>query len=218
MRKLIFMSPAFLLCLAMAVSCSDDDDDTYYVADEYATDYIDGHGAVDMGLSVMWASCNVGASSPSAYGRYFAWGEIKTKDEYTEDNSSYEGASMSDIAGYSSYDVATANWGDSWRMPTLDECQELIDRCTWEWATEGGHKGYLVTGPSGNSMFIPAGGWYYGSSLNYAGSSGNYWTGTVDDDDTQHSYSMDFSSDTYTTSLSYRRYGETIRPVSEEDD
>lgn len=204
-----------LSCAVAMVSCGDDDDDEYTSVDSYATEYVDGHGAVDLGLSVLWASCNVGASSPSDYGKYYAWGEVSTKDEYSEESSKTSGVELPDISGYSSNDVATANWGDSWRLPTEDECQELIDDCTWEWTKVNGKNGFLVTGPSGSSLFLPAAGWRSGSSLNYDGEYGNYWGSTPADDDTQRACSIDFSADSHNLTWAYRYYGESIRPVTE---
>lgn len=130
---------------------------------------INGHEWVDLGLSVKWATCNVGASSLSAYGNYYAWGETRTKSEYNYSNSVTYEKSMGDIAGSSQYDAARANWGSSWRLPTKAEFQELINNCTWTWTSQGGHNGYKVTGKNGNSIFLPAAGWRYGSSLYYAG-------------------------------------------------
>ncbi|MCD8303544.1 MAG: hypothetical protein LUC86_01770, partial [Prevotellaceae bacterium] len=127
--------------------------------------YINGHEYVDLGLSVKWATCNVGGSYPSVYGDYYAWGETSTKSSYDEDNCKTYNVSMGSIAGNSSYDAARANWGGTWRLPTADEIDELIDKCDWEWTTRGGHAGYKVTGPNGNSIFLPAAGWRYGTSL-----------------------------------------------------
>ncbi len=81
----------------------------------------EGHEYVDLGLSVKWATCNVGATKPEEYGNYYAWGETATKSEYTEDNSLTYGKQMRDISGNAQYDAATANWGGTWRMPTNDE-------------------------------------------------------------------------------------------------
>ena len=96
---------------------------------------IAGHEYVDLGLpsGLKWATCNVGAEKPEDYGDYFAWGEIETKSEYTESNSLTHGKQMDDISGDVQYDVAAANWGDSWRMPTKDEMIELVSNCEWEW-------------------------------------------------------------------------------------
>lgn len=130
-----------------------------------------GHAYVDLGLSVKWATCNVGASSPEEYGNYYAWGETTTKSSYTEDNSKTDGVSMSSsIAGDASYDAARANWGGTWRLPTASESQELIDNCTWTWTTQGGKNGYKVTSEkNGNSIFLPAAGCRYSMTLYYGG-------------------------------------------------
>ena len=92
---------------------------------------------VDLGLSVCWAGWNVGASSPEEYGDYYAWGETIDKSDYTEDSYQYYNGSDyvnigSNISG-TRYDVARAQWGGSWRMPTNAEFEELINRCTWTW-------------------------------------------------------------------------------------
>ena len=78
------------------------------------TGELNGHEWVDLGLSVRWATCNVGSSVPSGYGDYYAWGEIETKMEYTEENSVTYGVELGDISGNPQYDVATANWGEGW--------------------------------------------------------------------------------------------------------
>ena len=128
-----------------------------------ATGTIGGYGYVDLGLSVKWATCNVGAKSPEDYGSYFAWGETTKKDTYTKENSKTKGKSFGDISGNSAYDAARANWGSTWRLPTKAECQELIDNCTWTLTTYNGKKGYkVVSKKNNNSIFLPAAGGRYG--------------------------------------------------------
>lgn len=112
--------------------------------------------SVDLGLSVKWAAYNVGAENPWEYGDYFAYGETEPKDEYTMENCLTYEKSIPDLAGNPEYDAATANWGDGWRLPMKSEIQELIDNCEWEWTELEGVSGYNVTGPSGNSIFLPA--------------------------------------------------------------
>ena len=116
---------------------------------------------VDLGLSVYWASCNLGATKPEEYGNYYAWGETSPKDSYTEQNYSYYDADKAtyidigeDISG-TEYDAARVNLGGEWRMPTYDEMDELIKKCTWEWTQINGVNGYKVIGPNGNSIFLP---------------------------------------------------------------
>ena len=174
------------------------------------------HGYVDLGLSVKWATCNVGATSPEDYGHYFAWGETSPKDEYTEDNCSTYGKQMSDISGNAQCDAATANWGGDWRMPTYSEQEELLNNCTWTWTTQNGVNGYNVKGPNGNSIFLPAAGSCYGSSLNDAGSSGYYWSSTPNDygyDD--YTYGLYFYSDDQDVYSYNRDNGRSVRPVVE---
>ena len=169
---------------------------------------------VDLGLSVKWASCNVGASSPEDYGDYYAWGETETKERYVYGNSTWHQEDAEDIAG-TEYDVAHVKWGGSWRMPTKDECEELIDGCTWTWTTLNGVNGYQVTGSTGNSIFLPAAGFYSGTSLSKAGSYGYYWSSTPDEDNTNlDAYSIYFDSEDRETNSSHDRYyGCSVRPV-----
>lgn len=144
---------------------------------------IQGHEYVDLGLpsGLKWATCNVGADKPEDYGHYFAWGETSPKNEYTEENSATYGKHMDgiSISGRAGYDAATANWCGTWRMPTEEEMDELEYYCNWTRTTQKGVNGYKATGPSGNSIFFPAAGCRIGSSLEYAGSEGYYWSSSV---------------------------------------
>ena len=180
-----------------------------------ATGTINGHQWVDLGLSVKWATCNVGASSPSDYGGYYAWGETRTKSEYTEDNSSTYGINIGDISGDIRYDAARANWGGTWRLPTQAEMQELIGKCTWTWTSQGGHNGYRVTGPNGSSIFLPAAGYRGGSSLNLAGDACSYWSSTPDESDAGNAYALYFFSSDLSRGWDDRYYGQSVRPVSD---
>lgn len=177
----------------------------------------DGHEYVDLGLpsGVKWATCNVGASKPEEYGDYFAWAETKTKKEYTKENSKTCGKDRNDISGSSRYDAARANWGGNWRMPTKAEMQELRDKCTWTRTTQNGKNGYKVTGPNGNSIFLPAAGRRYGSSLEYAGSNGYYWSSTpYDGNDDNNAYYLYFC-DGQGVYYDGRGIGRSVRPVLE---
>ena len=151
---------------------------------------ISGVQAVDLGLSVKWASCNVGANKPEEYGDYFAWGEVKPKSVYNWTTYKYCKGTNKTMTKYStdSYygivdnkttleaqdDAATANWGGAWRMPTKAEQDELRTKCTWVWTTLNGVNGYKVIGSNGNSIFLPAAGCMYRRSLSNAGSRGYY--------------------------------------------
>ena len=176
-----------------------------------------GHEYVDLGLSVKWATCNVGANKPEDYGNYYAWGETSTKSTYSESNTC--GKHMYDIKGNSQYDAARANWGGTWRLPTKAELEELNNKCTWKWTTQNGVNGYKVVGPNGNSIFLPAAGCRFKSSLYDAGSDGCYWSSTPYDDDYYYyndAYNLDFNIDNQYVYIDGRRYyGLSVRPVVE---
>lgn len=183
-----------------------------------------GHEYVDLGLSVKWATCNVGANSPEEYGNYYAWGETSTKETYYSDNCPTDGLSISQLQsqGYidsngnltPQYDAATANWGGTWRMPTYDELKELRTNCTWTWTTQNGVKGYNVEGPNGNSIFLPAAGYFRWYSLDYAGSDGFYWSSMPDSRYETIAKGIHFDGVNYYTGGS-RCIGQSVRPVIE---
>ena len=186
-----------------------------------------GHDYVDLGLSVKWATCNVGAETPEEYGDYFAWGETSTKGTYDSVNCPTYGLSNSELQaqGYidsegnltAQYDAATANWGGSWRMPTEAEQEELLDNCTWTWTTQNGVNGHNVEGPNGNSIFLPAAGFRYGSSLHGVGIGGDYWSSTpVDGYYDDFAYGLNFGIYGYFVNYSnYRNDGRSVRPITE---
>ena len=177
------------------------------------TNTINGHEYVDLGLSVKWATCNVGANSPEEYGDYFAWGETETKSEYTQANSLTYGKSLNDISGNPQYDAATANWGGDWRMPTKDELNELRNNCTLEWITEDDVNGYKVTSNiNGNSIFLPATGYRYGISYEDAGSIGYYWS-SMPHENNNGAYYLYFWNGAKYIGDNNRYRGQTIRPV-----
>ena len=177
-----------------------------------------GRDYVDLGLSVKWASCNVGASSPTGYGNYYAWGETSTKSSYDPDNCKTEERRMSDIRGNSSYDAACANWGGSWRLPTKDEFDELVNNCTRRWTTQNGVKGMRFTSKrNGNSIFLPAAGFRAGASnLFSAGYYGLYWSSTPTESYPSEAYELSFNPKGSAGSHSILRYrGNQVRPVLE---
>ncbi len=169
---------------------------------------LNGHEWVDLGLSVKWATCNIGASNPSDYGDMLKWGVFEEFKHYAE--------VRYDIGGNPQYDVATATWGSRWRLPTMGELEELIDKCEWKWTAEGGHDGYRVTGPNGNSIFLPAAGWRNGSErYYYVGDRGYYWSSTPDGSNSVGAYYLYFNLFNRVVDWNYRSYDMSVRPVCE---
>lgn len=178
---------------------------------------INGYEYVDLGLpsGLKWAVHNVGASAAEDYGDYYAWGEIETKDSYTQQNSVTYGMSMEDISGDPQYDVARALWGETWRLPTRDEQKELLDNCTWEWTSQNGVNGYHVTGSNGNSIFLPAAGYKENSSHTEVGEYGYYWSSTPQSNSNLGAYYL-YMSESSKLSYYYARVaGQSVRAVSE---
>ena len=166
---------------------------------------------VDLGLpsGLKWAKCNLGASNPSAYGDYYAWGETAPKTDYTWATYKWMQAGKSDWQYITKYtiaddqtegiwydssgtfigdnkivldaadDAATTKLGSPWRMPTFDEFMELNDNCTRTWTTQDGVNGYQMEGPNGNTIFLPAAGYRKGSDLKSAGSWAYYWSSSL---------------------------------------
>lgn len=145
--------------------------------------------SVDLSLSVEWAVCNIGATKPEEAGDYLAWGETEPKDNYTYDTYKFWSTADNAITKYNSTDglkvlepdddAAHVRLGGDWRMPTKAEAQELIDKCTWTWVRVNGILGYLVTGASGKSIFLPAQGTKSGKSVWSVGRQGWFWTSTL---------------------------------------
>ena len=172
----------------------------------------DKYEAVDLGLSVKWATFNVGATAPEEIGDYFAWGEIAPKSDYSR--STYTLSISGSISGNPEYDAATANWGEGWRMPTKAEFKELIDECVWEWKTVNGVNGYEITGAKGNTIFIPATGYKNGTTITFKDDKGAYWSGTPYN--TMYGSKLSFKKTSQSNDFDMRYYGLAIRPVKVE--
>ncbi len=225
---------------------------------------IKGHEWVDMGLSVKWASCNVGASSPNEVGWYFAWGETEPKQDYTWENykfrleGRYYNAVFSkylpetvrkkgDNIHYSEFsyasvgadidtksgkhgivdgrerldlcdDAARCQWGGKWRMPTREECDELVNNCSWKETTVGGKNGYRAASKvNGNSIFIPDSGCWDKDGI--SDGLGFLWSSNIFTDELfqaiafEFAYSPTFESDMIGWTSRARCYGLPIRPV-----
>lgn len=198
----------------------------------------DPHDYVDLGLpsGTLWATCNIGANSPEEYGDYFAWGEIEPKTlSYEWSTYKWNGPvtymaltkyCTSRSFGYNNFvdnkihldaedDAAYVNWGPSWRMPNIPQIQELCSsNCTWQWTTLNGVNGQLVTGPNGNTIFLPASGYRYMGSLYEVGTSGSGWGLTIFSDRPSSANYLDFGQNYWRCYYDYyRSMGRTVRPV-----
>ena len=193
--------------------------------------------AVDLGMSVKWATYNVGATAPEQYGNYYAWGETTTKSSYDWGNYTFRtgGSTYSDLkfskynslSGYGTVDnkkvldltddAARTTWGGTWRMPTREEFDELSDNCTWEYTSINGVYGQKLTskmpGYTDKWIFLPAAGRKDGSNSVNVGSRGYYWTSSHSVGWADKAYEQFFnSSDKYITVLEHY-FGITVRPV-----
>ena len=144
------------------------------------------HQAVDLGLpsGLLWATTNIGSSVQEECGEYYAWGEVEPKYYYKHDNYAHciytvaAWEDLGDICGSSTYDVARKLWGGRWSMPSSEDFEILASQCVWNWTTINSVKGYKITGPNGNSIFLPSAGLRYTTGTAYVNDSGMYWTGT----------------------------------------
>lgn len=194
---------------------------------------------VDLGLSVKWATCNVGATKPEEYGDYFAWGEIETKTDYSWYtykwcNGSYGTQTKYNInSNYGTVDnrttldpeddVAHVKWGGSWRMPSYEELSELRNNCTWTWYSSGnsefgGVAGFKVTsnieGYTDRFIFLPAAGYRYYTDLNDVGSVGYYWSSSLYASIPISAWFIYFESGYLDAYYFYdRSFGQSVRPV-----
>ena len=187
------------------------------------TGTINGHGYVDLGLSVKWATCNVGASKPSDYGNYYAWGEIEPKKNYTWSNyfdSEFKLYNVRDglkqITSTGGHDVAYEKWGDPWRMPSQKEMEELISKCKWTLSKQNNVEGFKITGPSGGSIFLPFAGWRKENIKEEIGTFGAYWTSSISKYFSESAGATYFYWRMKDTGSSGERYkGFPVRPVAE---
>ena len=200
-----------------------------------------GHNYVDLGLSVKWATMNIGARKPGDFGDYFAWGATEPQDVYDWAHTPYQtqnDATSSSSVRFTKYsgtgtyrdenasdedalktvldpedDAAHVNWGSAWRMPTKEEFDELVSNCTWQWTEMYGEKGYKVRSrKNSNYIFLPAAGYASKDNLYTTVDEGRYWSSSLDS--SKHGgYSLYSYSRMYRVMSYDRNYGYTIRPV-----
>lgn len=199
--------------------------------------YFPEHEYVDLGLSVKWATCNVGAANPEEVGGLFAWGETEPKSDYSY--STYKFSKNGGKGSYTKYsdndnktvldledDVAHVKWGGSWRMPTWEEMDELRKECTWTWTELNGIEGFRVTGKKAGyedrSIFLPVNKYSDAAAIaeGMYPSYGAYWSSTLCQDqlifmmaDRDHAWGYLFCRDYPLGNGGYRNAGESVRPV-----
>ena len=175
------------------LSCSDDDDGFLYKINN------NGHEYVDLGLSVYWATCNIGANSLEDLGNKYAFGESYTKSEYTISN--YVGGNE---------DIVNLNWGGDWRLPTKKELDEIVEACTWEISRVNGYQVVKATGPNGNSIVFP---YLYSIVHNgvHEGYQGWYWSSTATS--SSKAYCLHFESNEVSAGTTNKYNGFLVRGV-----
>ncbi len=197
---------------------------------------INGHSYVDLGLpsGTLWATCNVGAVKPEDSGFYLAWGETAPKSIYDWTSYNYCNGSSSTLKKYccnsqygnggfvdnletleASDDAATANWGTSWRMPTLENFNELESSCSAIWMKRNGVDGYLFVGQNYGAIFLPATGSRVNDTIYYGLPTGEYWTSSLVKSQSNEAYYYREDSIKCRYSFSGRCNGLTVRPVSQ---
>lgn len=216
---------AALCCVAAAFAACEKNDVEPTAGDA------NGHEYVDLGLSVKWATCNIGATTPEDYGNYYAWGEAKPQSTYNWSTYKWCNGSSSTFTKYntsSSFgtvdnktvldladDAANANWGGAWRMPTDAEWQELRDNCTWTWKPLNGINGFEVKGSNGNAIFLPAAGFRSSNDVFYTGHYGCYWSSSLDTTAPSNAKFVEFQSEDNDIFRNYysRVCGQSVRAV-----
>ena len=199
-------------------------------------------GAIDLGLRVKWATCNLGATKPEELGHYYQWAgtsDVSDTSTYLNFSNCPYHVGDSNTSGWTKYipsgmksywylsgdpdnktvlgledDAAHAKLGGSWCMPTLEDFKELLNNCMVEWTTLNGVSGRRFTSKkNGNRIFLPAAGYRYDKYSNNVGSSGSYWSSTLHTDAPDHACYFSFGSDEVRADNSYRFYGRSVRPV-----
>ena len=235
MRKILRLFPMMLLCLCVLTACSSDDGDNDGDSNGKNGVYvINGHKFVDLGLpsGLLWATRNVGAESIYEVGNYYSWGEIEPKNKYTL--TTYKWFDGDEFTKYTpedgkreldaADDVATVKWGKKCRLPKFAEAIELVTKCKWEWRLSYDNQsinGYLVTGPNGNSIFLPAAGSNTGSLIQWSRENGDYLLKDITQRHESNQYieiltfwerKIDPTESSFTSS--YRVWGHSVRPVA----
>ena len=185
-----------------------------------------GHDYVDLGLpsGTLWATRNVGADKPQEFGDYFSWGETQPKEIYNWDN--YKHCKVDGGRTLIKYyatdnltelqpedDAAVANWGTNWCIPSYDQWKELEENTDATWTKFNGARGYLVTGPNGNSLFLPAARCRWQEDYEGFGDYGIYWSTSLYTGYNWDAWTFTFDSDEFNVKHDYRGDGRSVRAV-----
>lgn len=233
---------AMVLLMLLAVNCNKPEEPQNGGNDVQNDSIVDnggslnGHDYIDLGLpsGLMWATCNVGADTPEGFGAYYAWGELQPKEVYdwksyrygNDNNERYELTKYCSNSDYGFHgftdsltvlepadDVAQAEWGSSWRMPTREDWEELFQNTTYIITAQNGVEGCLFTATNGNSLFLPAAGYWWGSDFNSAGI-GVYWSSTINTEFPYRSWGYHINPDSsHVCGSSDRNRGQSVRAV-----
>ena len=199
-------------------STNNDDEETILAGKEVRQ--YENVKAVDLGLSVLWADCNVGGNSESPIGGLYGWGDPSGKkiSQNIKDYLNYKDeeslATPQDISR-TQYDIATQKWGKKWRIPNRKHWEELIMKCQWKKVKQGNIDGYRVWGPNGNTIFLPFTGIRFEEKISNA-YSGYYWTSEIASDDNTCAYYFYFDAETWNDNVNTRNYvysGRAVRPI-----
>ena len=208
----------------------------YLSTPSHASGYENGHAWVDLGLSVKWATMNIGANAPEEYRDLFAWGEVEGYDDgksvFDWETYKWCDSTATTLTKYNydpNYgktdnllellpedDAAYVQWGENWRIPVFNpDVWELRTRCTWTKTVLNNIVGYKVTGPNGNSIFLPTSGWIHNDSFGGIGRGGDYWSRSLNPDNPSYAYGFWFFDDGLGWATRFPRdFGRRIRPVT----
>lgn len=173
---------------------------------------------VDLGLSVKWADRNVGATSVDDYGQMFMWSSCNSNLTLSDVNWAAPNRNTApvNICG-TKFDVARTKWGAPWRLPSKKELKELVKLCKWEWTEKDNTEGWLVTGPNGNFIYLPAAG-YNNDGIEFRDSWACYWSGTAVAPKDRNAYDLEAIKENANSKArvftSERILSQSIRPVA----
>ena len=218
-NPIVISEPCTVYCYAISSDGYISYTNMYMVEKDESEDFGKIADYVDLGLSVKWASWNIGAEAPEGKGNLYAWGELEAKNDYS--SSTYKFYNESSYTKYGSIDnkyhlddeddVARQKWGENWRIPTIEELKELKEKCTFNQEVLNGIPVTKVTGPNGNYIFFPYPGNYTETTLYFENSVGSYWSSDLDTD--SYALDLDFSNDSQSLNGDTRYHGQSIRPV-----